>query len=745
MSKIAKITRRAFIGVTGASAITVGGLILSGKSAKVQDKLHGILNKPANKVNLFIQVGTDNIVSIVSHRVEMGQGIKSGLPLVVAEEMGADWEKVSVVQAPGHPDYGNQDTDGSQSVRKFYLLMRQLGASARKMLEQAAAQQWRVSISECHAINHQVVHEPSGRSLSFGELAKAANDFPVPLTSELEFRSESEFEYIGKDIAPVDLQDMVTGNAHYTMDIQRPGMVYAVVEHAPVIGAKLLSCDESDARKVSGVIEVFTLPELHFPVNFKPLHGVVVVAKDTWSAIEGRRKLKCSWSDSVYSKRSSATLKETLTERLLTEGKIMRSNGDVSSVYAKATETHEAFYSVPYLAHASMEPPVAVAEINGESCEVWSSSQNPQDVRNSIADLLGMSRFKVKVNVPLLGGGFGRKSKSDFSAQVALIAQNVGKPIKLVWTREDDIKFDYFHAMSLQYYRVSLDSENNISSWLQRAAYPSIGSTYTVGDNRPGVGELGMGFLNSLYDIEHFQAESHEADEAVRIGWLRSVCNIQHAFANNSFADELAYKRGIPPVQHLKELYGEDRVIDASTLGFKYSQGKDHPINIARIKNVIDLVVAKSGFSELPKGQGWGIAAHFSFFSYVAVATRVLVVDEKINVEEVHIAIDCGQTVNTDRVKAQMEGSVVFGLSLAMVGKIDVENGQVQQSNFHDYPLLRFHQTPTIYVHIVENHLPPAGVGEPGVPPVAPSLTNAIFAASSKRIRELPVNQTFSV
>ena len=746
MADIAKISRRVFLLSAGLAGAGVGGLYVTGKLTAVQNMVYGALSQSAKPLELFVRIGTDNRITLVSHRSEMGQGIKTGLPLVLADELEADWARVDVVQAPGHPDYGDQNTDSSQSVRLFYQSMREMGASVRLMLEQAAAQRWGVPVAECRARFHQVEHPSSGRRLSFGELAEAAAQLPVPARHQLQLKPKADFRYIGKSTPIVDLQPMVSGAAQYASDMVLPGMLFAVVEHAPVIGAVLEACDDQQARAVPGVVDVVVLPPLRFPVGIQPLHGVAVLAEHSWAALKARGLLKCRWSTGKYSQRSSEAQRQRLRERVATPGQLLRKNGDVQQAFQDAAQVHEATYTAPYLAHVPMEPPVAVADTGWNHCRIWASSQNPQNVRNEIAHYLNLPYHNVEVNVPLLGGGFGRKSMGDFCVQAAWLSARAGRPVKLFWSREDDVRNDYYHPISAQYFKAAIDRDNRVTGWLQRAAYPSNQSTFDSAVVQPSAGELSSGgFTSNLYAVASLQAEVHPAEEAVRIGWLRSVTSIHHAFAINGFADELAVIRQLDPVTNLRQLIGPARIVDPAYLQVDYPAQQQHPIDTGRLLGVLDRVVEASGFQSLDPGQGWGLAVHFSFMSYCAVATRLSVQDRQVQVEEVHVVLDCGQYVNEDRVRAQLEGAVVFGLSLALMGEITVENGAVKQSNFHDYPILRIKQTPRILTHLVESDAAPAGVGEPGVPPVAPSVTNAIFAATGERIRDLPLSRHFSV
>lgn len=745
MTTLRKLTRRAFLASVGLTGIAAGGLILTGKHTGLQNRLHQQFHKPPEKLHLFIQIGTDNRVTLVCHRVEMGQGVRTSLPMILADELEADWSLVDVVQAPGDAAYGNQYTAGSRSVFMGYELLRQLGATARTMLEQAAASVWSVSADECVARGHRVEHAASGRSLSYGELAELAAKLPIPPVSQVRLKNPAEFRYIGKAIPSVDSTDIVQGQAQYTSDITLPDMLYAVVEHAPVIGARLQSLDDSAARKVPGVVDVLVLPVQDFPMAFKPLHGVAAVATSSWAALQGRKQLRCTWSDSQYSNRGSDQLQADLVERIKTPGEVLRRQGDPDAALASAAQVIDATYLQPYLAHAPMEPPVAVADVRWNSCRLWVSSQDPQNVRHEIASLLNIPLHNVEINVPLLGGGFGRKAKGDFCAQAALIAAHMGVPVKLFWSREDDIRFGYYHAMSVMHLRAGLDADKRITSWILRAAYPSIQSLYTLGANKPSRGEIDLGANGCLFTIPNTQAEVHSADEAARIGWFRSVASIQYGFAHNCFADEIASARGLDPFANLLSLIGDDRIIDPAELQMDYPHQQQHPIDTARFKRVLRRVVESSGYHAREANTGWGLAVHFTFPTSTAAATKVRIDGKRLIVEEVHVAIDCGQVVNMDSVKAQLEGSVIFALAFALSGRIDILQGQVQQTNFHDYPLLRINQCPKIFTYVEESHLPPSGVGEPAVPVIAPSLANAIHAATGKRFRQLPLNAYFEV
>jgi isoquinoline 1-oxidoreductase subunit beta len=702
--------------------------------------------------NVFVGLEPDGTVVIVAHRSEMGTGSRTSLPRIVADEMEADWSRVRIVQAIGDAKYGNQDTDGSHSVRSFFDGMRQCGATARVMLVQAAALEWNVPVSECDASPqpHIVIHRPTGRTVGYGELAAAAAKLPVPAKESLQFKPRSEWRYIGKDAAIFDLEDICTGKAGYGMDANIDGMLYASLEHPPVLGGKVASFDDSEALKLPGVRQTIPIDPFKPPHAFQPLGGVAVVADNTWAAFQGRQKLKVKWDNGDNASFNSGAYRQELEQTVRRPCKVAWNRGDVDAEFAKSAKTLEAGYYVPLLAHASMEPPVAVADYRDGRVEAWAPVQDPQSVQETVGKVLGIPKENVTCHVTLLGGGFGRKSKPDFVAEAAVLSKKTGKPVKLVWTREDDIKFDYYHTVAATYMKASLGSNGMPTAWLQRSAFPPIGSTFELNNTYGSGGELGMGWTDTPFVIPNFRAENGPAAAHVRIGWLRSVANIYHAFAVQSFAAELAHAAGRDQLDYLLALIGPDRVIDKKDLGADYdnmgADYKDYPVDTARLRRVLQLAAEQSGWGKRKPGSGYGIgvAAHRSFVTYVATVVQVeMQKDGKVRIGRVDSAIDTGTVVNPDSVRNQMEGAAVFATSLAKYGEITATNGVINQGNFQDYPMCRIDEAPReIHVHIVKSEEPPAGVGEPGVPPFAPALCNAIFAATGKRVRELPLTRS---
>ena len=713
---------------------------------------HGTVVDP----RVFVAIGADGIVTIVAHRSEMGTGVRTSLPMIVADEMEADWSRVQVRQATGDEvKYGNQDTDGSRSTRHYLIPMRQIGASARTMLETAAAKRWGVPVAEVKAVNHEVVHSASGRRLGFGDLSAEAAVQPVPATADLKLKDPKDFRYIGKgQVGSVDLRGITTGTARYGQDIRLPGMKYAVIARPPVVGGKLVSFDAKDALQVSGVEKVMEVQGWPWPSKFQPLGGVAVIARNTGAAIKGRDALKIVWDDGPNASHDSANYRSQLEEAARKPGKVVRDDGDIEAALKSADKVLVGEYYLPHLAHVSMEPPVATANVAGGKAEIWAPVQSPGGTREDVAKTLGLTPEDVTVNVTLLGGGFGRKSKCDFALEAALLSRSVGAPVKLTWTREDDIRHDFLHTVSVERIEAGLDKSGKVIAWRHRSAAPTILSTFVAGAANEAPFELGMGLVDLPLQIANIRCENPDVSAHSRIGWFRSVSNIPRAFAVQSMIAELAHATGRDQKDMLLELIGEPRVVtlNASVKDFwNYGEPLDsYPIDTGRLRGVVELVAEKGGWGRtVPKGHGLGIAAHRSFVSYVATMVEVSVgAKGELRVERVDTAIDCGTFVNPERIQSQLEGAAIMGLSLAKYGEITFKNGRVQQGNFDDFPVVRIDEAPLVTnVHIMEAPAdkPPSGVGEPGVPPFAPALINAIFAATGKRIRSLPIGRQLAI
>lgn len=755
MSAIENVSRRAFIkGMAAAGTLVLGAYyapeILWGQRPNDLRTDDGSTDADRATLhpNVFVGIEMDGTVWIVAHRSEMGTVIRTSLPLVLADELDADWKRVKIDQAIGDHRYGDQNTDGSHSIRSFFDVVRLSGATARLMLIQAAAQQWGVPASECKTDLHVVVHSSSGRRLGYGELATAASKLPVPKKEEVQLKSKSAWRYIGKGMTSYDLTELVTGKAVYGMDAHLDGMVYASVEHPPVLGGKIKSVDNAEALKVAGVSQTVVLDPFKPPPAFQPLGGVAVLANSTWAAFQGRKKLKIDWDNGPNETYDSDQYKKELQETARKPAKLIRGQGDVDKAFASTESTFEGEYYVPLLAHAPMEPMVALAEFKDGKVHAWAPTQNPQAVQAIVSSELGIPKEDVICHVTLLGGGFGRKSKPDYVAEAAVLSHKVGRPVKVVWTREDDIKFDYYNAVAAMYMKAALDSNGKPTAWLQRSVFPPITSIFDVNAVYGDPPHLAQGWTDMPYDIPNLRIENGPAKAHVRIGWLRSVANIYHGFAVQTFTDELAHRAKRDPADYLFDLIGQPRTLNFTGVEYpNYGASYDtYPWETGRLRRVTEMVVEKSGWGKrkLGKGAGVGIAAHRSFLTYVATVVEVEVSDDgDIRIPRVDTVVDAGLVVNPEVTKAQFEGAAVFGTSVARSGEITAKNGVIEQSNFDSYPVARINEAPyQTNVYLIESDAPPAGVGEPGVPPFIPALCNAIYAATGKRIRELPLSRT---
>jgi len=750
---VVNMSRRRFlqgIAALGGLVLAVGHPAAARAQAAKKFGADGMPNGWVDDPLAFVSIADDGIVTVVCHRSEMGQGVRTGMPMIVADELEADWKRVRVAQAPGdEKKFGNQDTDGSRSTRHFFEPMRRCGAAARTMLEEAAAERWKVPVGEVEARNHEVVHRKTGRRLGYGALAKAAAARPVPARETLRLKDPARFRYIGKgQVKLVDARDIATGKAQFGIDTRLPGMLYAVVARPPVYGGKVKSVDDAEALKVPGVQRVIQIEDSPPPAHFNPVGGVAVIARNTWAAIQGRQALKIAWDDGPNAGYDSAAFKTTLEEAARKPGKVVRSDGDFAAAAAGAAKRLEAEYYVPHLAHATMEAPAATARIANGKCEVWGPFQSPQATRDLVAKRLGMSAGDVTVHVTLLGGGFGRKSKPDYAIEAAVLSRAMdGKPVKVTWTRDDDLHNGYYHTVSVEHLEAAVDAQGNPVAWLHRSVAPTIISTFDPAAKNEAPFELGMGVINVPFAIPNVRIENPEATAHTRIGWFRSVSNIPHAFAIQSFVAELAAAAGRDPKDYLLEVIGPARQVSPDALGDTWNHGESperYPVDTGRLRRVAEIAAREAGWGKpLPKGRGLGIAAHYSFVSYIATVVEVAVAgDGTLTIPRVHMAVDCGAVVNPDRVRAQMEGAAVMGVAAAMQGEISFKNGRVEQDNFHTYQLTRMAEAPReIRVHIVPGDYgkPMGGVGEPGLPPIPPALCNAIFAATGKRIRRLPI------
>ncbi len=755
MAQILNLSRRDMLKTAGASGALVLGAHLAPRGLFGEAQAAGAAAAP----NFFVSIDAGGTVTLTCSRSEMGQGVRTGMPMIIADEMEADWNRVKIWQAPGDPAKYDppgkdaQNTDGSRSTRHGFEAMREMGASARYVLEQAAARAWGVQPQEVYAKDHRVYHTASGKSLGFGDLAGAAAKIKLPEgDAKPKMKHPSEWKYIGKDMPAVDNYDITTGGASYGADVSIPGMKIAVVARSPVYRGKVKSFDATEALKVQGVEQVVEIPPLADDkgAEFRALGGVAVIGTNTWSVMQGRDKLKIDWDLGPHVAHDSRTYDDKLRASARKGGMKIRDRGDVDAALKAADKVVEAEYFVPYFIHTPMEPPVSVVDATSMPVKIWAATQSPNQARQYVAEALGIDKKDVTCEVTLLGGGFGRKSKADFICEAAILSKKAGAPVRVQWTREDEIRNGFYHAACAQSLSAGLDKAGKVTSWKHAGAWPSIvGLWNPVAKNGFGI-EFGLGLVDLPYNnVPNIRIENGEADIMIRVGWYRSVNNIQHAYAMNCFANELAVAAGRDPLEMLLELIGDADNMDLAKDGvekyWNYGDSiEDWPIMPNRLSNALRTVAVRSGYGKtMPTGHGLGLACHRSFQSYVATAVHAVVRDDgSLHIPRVDVAIDCGRYVNPEGIRKQVEGAVVYGNSIAREGKITTTKGAVDQGNFDDYPVTRISGAPLdVQVHIIEDftHLRPCGVGEPAVPPYTPALVNAIFDATGKRIRQLPI------
>jgi len=737
----AVVARRDFLkSSAAASTALLLPFYLSGKLRERQ--VSGSSATGSFSPNAWLEISPEGDVKIWCGKSEMGQGVRTALPMIVAEELSCGWRRVQVVQADLDAKYGNQLTGGSGSVRGSYSNLRKAGAAAREMLLSAAAAQWNVPHSECHAESSFVIHASTQRRLAFEQLLAAASALHPPADPPL--KNPSDFTLIGKSTGRTDSLPKVIGSAKYGLDTRLPGMLIASVERSPVYGGtpRRFNADEmKSAPQVRAVLEVKSAHLTHqFGETSGPgsrnysCAGVAVVADSTWAAVQARKLLKVEWNEPPSASESTASLRERMLRLASEPGAIIRSDGDFEKAHAGAGKKIDAVYDVPFLAHAAMEPVNCTAHVRGDSCEIWAPTQIPGAAAESIASALGIPRERVKVHVTFIGGGFGRRLIQDYAVEAALISRDAGAPVQVVWSREDDIRHDFYRPAACHVLHAGLDAQGQLVSWRHRCSSPSIETFY----NGTGISPQAAAQVDSLdfpaLFIPNFRLEFTVAESGVPLGYWRSVDASGNQFVVSSFFDEAAHAAGRDPLEFLLATFGPARKIPV---------GNRETLDVGRRRGVIELAAEKSGWhGPLTPGRGRGIAAAFGWESYVAQVAEVTCDPKKgtLRVDRVVCAVDCGTAVNPLGVKAQMEGAINFGLAQALRSEITVSNGRVQQSNFHDYEVLRMGDAPpVIEVHIVPSAEPPGGCGEPGVPPAAPALANAIFAATGKRIRRLPI------
>ena len=692
--------------------------------------------------HVLVHIAPDGLTTIVCHRSEMGQGIRSTLPALIARELGASIDRVVVQQAIGHPKYGDQNTDGSTSIRKQLDELRRAGATARQMLIAVAAKRWKVKPATCDAEHDQIVHRATGRALPFGALVADASKLPVPKPADVVLRPMRPLD---DDLPLRDGPSFVDGSAQFGADVRLPGMLIAVIARPPVVGGTVATWNADAALQVPGVKKIVEMPVPKRPWVFQPWGGIAVVADSTWAALKGRAALAITWTDGDNGTYDSETFRDDLLASVRAPGTPRRQVGDVDAAMKTAARIVEAEYLVPHLAHLSMEPPTALARVDGDTAEIWAPTQHPQAARAEVARILGLKPDNVTIHVTLLGGGFGRKSKADFVSEAAFLARDVGAPVRVQWTREDDIRHGYYNAVSAQRLRAGLDDRGTVTAWHHRTAFTPIASTFDPTADEPDAGALQQGVLDLALAVPNVRAESCKAASHARIGWYRSVYNIFHAFAVGSFIDELAVARKVDPRDLWLELIGPARTMSLADLGIEKLSNyghplAEHPVDAGRLRTVIDRVTAAARWDERT-GRHLGLAAHRSFVSYAAVVISVVPDPTRVfRIDEAWISMDAGTIANPDRVHAQLEGGLIMGISNALYGGITMKRGRTEQSNFRDARIARLRDAPRrIHTDVVPSEGLPCGVGEPPVPPVGAALANALFSLTGKRLREWPL------
>ncbi len=682
--------------------------------------------------NAFIRITPDNIVTIVAKNPEMGQGVKTSLPMIVAEELGADFSKVRIEQGTLDSQLGPQSAGGSMSTPMNYEPLRRAGAVARTLLVQAAATTWGVPVGECEVEQGSVIHRPSGRLLTFGELASKAAALPLPDEKTVELKNPKNFRLLGSRVGGIDNPDIVTGKPLFGLDQKIAGMDYAVYVKCPVFGGKVARANLDEIKKMPGVRDAFVIEGTADYFGLMP--GIAIVADSTWSAFKARRALKVEWHEGTAASDSSASYEQAATELAAKPGEVLHNDGDLAAAFAGPVKVVAARYTYPYLYHATLEPMNATARPTDDGgLEIFAPTQMPGDAQEIAAKTVGVPKEKIKIHFTRSGGAFGRRLSNDYVAEVAAIAAKTGRAVKLTTMREDDTQHGHYRSTGWHHLKGAVNARGELVAWHNHFVTVGLNSTDKVGraaDMRPT--EFPGRF------VPNYRFERSIISTNVPTSWLRAPGSNALAFVFQSFLDELAHASAQDPLMFRLNLLGPDRKVPGPNK-------RDRPYDTERMKGVLKLAAEKSDWgASLPRGSGRGIAFHFSHLGYVAEVAEVSVSrDGQLKVHRVTVAADVGPIMNLSGAENQVQGSVIDGLSSAWLQEITLEKGRVAQSNFNDYPLLRINDAPTkIEVHFIRSDNPPTGLGEPALPPLPPALCNAIFAATGHRIRELPLSKT---
>jgi isoquinoline 1-oxidoreductase subunit beta len=726
------VNRRDFLqtGAAGSVALVIGFHLSPSVFADQETDQE---KKTPNPFDAWVRITPDNRVTLILGKSEMGQGIMTALPMILAEELCVDWKQVKVQQAPTNPKIYDLGTGGSGSVAGSWLPLRRAGAAAREMLIAAAAQKWEVTADTCKAVDGQVVHGNPKRYLSYGELVEAAAKLPIPNFNTVPLKNSDDFTLVGHDTRRFEVRDKATGAAKFGIDSRPPGMLFAVVARCPVFGGKVASFDATRTKTVPGVRDVIQFETTGRGAS--TTGGIAVLADNSWAAMQGRKALAVKWDEGPAANESSAELHKQFLANAAKPGKVLRNDGDADSALTSSPKKVEAVYELPFAPHACMEPMNCTVQIRPDGAEAWVPTQAPQWAQGVIAEAAKLPPEKVIVHTTLMGGGFGRRYQADFVMEAAQIAtKTLAQPVMVLWTREDDMQHDFYRPASYHKLQGALDTNGSLAAWKHFQTSTSIAAKWSQkGAEDSGLGEFGSG-ATLPYVTPNLRIEYTLAESSVPRAWWRSVEHSSSGFVIESFIDELATAAGQDPLAFRMKLIGADRKIPM------FGNDKEPPLDTARLKGVLQLAADKAGWGKpLPNGQGRGIAAFYSFHSYTAAVAEASVQNGAVKIHRLVYAVDCGRPINPDGVRAQVESAAIYGLSAALHDAISIKDGRVEQSNFNDYEMPRIKETPKTEVHVVMSKEEPTGIGEPGLPVVTPAVCNAIFAATGKRLRRLPI------
>jgi isoquinoline 1-oxidoreductase beta subunit len=732
MATTTALNRRDFLktSATGGAALVIGFYLpatAEAQDAQEQEK------KPPNPLNAWVRITPDNHVTLILEKSEMGQGVMTSLPMILAEELSLDWKQVKVEQAPTNPEIYHHGTGGSGSIAGSWLPLRRAGAAAREMLIAAAAQRWNVNANTCVAKDGGVLHGARKNFFTYGALVGDAAKLPIPDFKTVPLKNSDDFTIVGHDTRRFEVRDKATGIAKFGIDSRMPGMQFAVIARCPVFGGKLKSFDAAKAKSVPGVKDVIAIDPVG-PGAFTA-GGVAVLAENSWAAMQGRKALNITWDEGPNAEESSDSLRKQFLDNAAKPGKVVRNDGDAEAALSAGAKKVEAVYEFPFAPHACMEPMNCTVHIRPDGAEAWVPTQAPQWAQEIIAGVSKLPRESVIVHTTLMGGGFGRRYQADFVMEAAQVAKATGKPVMVLWTREDDMQHGFYRPASYHRMWGALDAQGKLAAWKHFQTSTSIAAVWDKdGAEKPEQSEFGTATFIP-YATPNFRAEYTLARSGVPRAWWRSVEHSSSGFVVESFVDELASAAGADPLEFRLRLIGDDRKIP------DFGDPKhNRPLDTARLKNVLRLAAEKAEWGKpLPKGISRGIAAYFSFESYTAAVAEVSVKDGSVKIHRIVYAVDCGVPVNPEGIRAQVESAAIYGLSAAMHDAITIKAGRVEQSNFNDYEMPRINETPKTEVHVVMSKEEPTGIGEPGLPVIAPAVCNAIFAATGKRIRRLPI------